>query len=69
MYRPEGYQIDLHVHNPLPRSVELTQEVLFIKSGKVRVDFYEQERVYLESQILNTGDVILLAHCGRIYGA
>ena len=65
MNRPKSYQIDPHVHNPVPRNVELTQEVLFIKSGKVRVDFYDQTRVYLESRILNAGDVILLAHGGH----
>lgn len=65
MKRPKGYGIDPHVHNPVLRHVELTQEVLFIKSGKVRVDFYDQARVYLESRILNAGDVILLAHGGH----
>jgi hypothetical protein len=65
MNRPKDYAIDPHVHNVVPRNVELTQEVLFIKSGKVRVDFYNQERVYLESRILYAGDVILLAHGGH----
>jgi mannose-6-phosphate isomerase-like protein (cupin superfamily) len=65
MNRPKGYEIDPHVHNAIPRNIEWTQEVLFIKSGRVRVDFYDQERVYLESRILNAGDVILLAHGGH----
>ena len=65
MNRPEGYRIPPHVHNPVPRSVELTQEVLFIKSGKVRVDFYDQDRTYFESRVLNAGDMILLAHGGH----
>jgi len=65
MQRPEGYRIDPHVHNAVTRHVELTQEVLFIKSGKVRVDFYDQDRVYLESRVLNAGDVVLLAHGGH----
>jgi len=39
MNRPEGYVIEPHVHNLVERKVDLTQEVLFIKSGKVRVDF------------------------------
>ena len=43
----------------------MTQEVLFIKSGKVRVDFYSNEQEYLESRILNAGDVILLADGGH----
>ncbi len=65
MKRAEGYRIDPHVHNAVLRHVELTQEVLFIKSGKVRVDFYDQDRVYLKSRVLNAGDVILLAHGGH----
>ncbi len=65
MNRPKGYVIDPHVHNPVQRSVSLTQEVLFIKNGKIRVDFYDQEKIYLESTILLTGDVILLASGGH----
>ena len=44
MNRPEGYVIEPHVHNLVERKVDLTQEVLFIKSGKVRVDFYNSTR-------------------------
>src|SRR5690554_5999552 len=36
MNRPAGYKIDPHVHNPVEREVLWTQEVLLIKSGKVR---------------------------------
>lgn len=65
MNRPKGYIIPPHVHNPVPRQVQFTKEVLFIKSGKVRVDFYDDERNYFESRILNQGDVILLAFGGH----
>jgi len=65
MKRPKNYVIPPHVHNPITREVEFTQEVLFIKSGRVRVDFYDDDRNYLESRILNQGDVILLAHGGH----
>jgi hypothetical protein len=65
MSRPEGYVIDPHVHNFVERKVSLTQEVLYIKSGKVRVDFFDDDKEYLESTILNTGDVILLAAGGH----
>ena len=40
MNRQEGYVIPPHVHNIVQRKVRVTQEVLYIKSGKVRVDFY-----------------------------
>lgn len=65
MNRPKGYVIPPHVHNVVPREVTLTQEVLFIKSGKVRVDFYDDSKVYLESRVLFDGDVILLASGGH----
>ncbi|SDG41933.1 hypothetical protein SAMN05421827_106153 [Pedobacter terrae] len=65
MNRAKGYIIEPHVHNLVERKVTLTQEVLYIKSGKVRVDFYSDERTYLESRIVETGDVILLAAGGH----
>lgn len=65
MNRPAGYIIDPHVHNPVSRAVDYTNEVLFIKSGRVRVDFYTEQQEYLESKELVTGDVILLSRGGH----
>jgi hypothetical protein len=38
---------------------------LFIKKGKLRVDFYNDEQKYLESRVLEEGDVILLVTGGH----
>ena len=65
MKRPEKYIIKPHLHKRIQREVHLTNEVLFIKSGKVRVDFYDLNKDYFESQILHKGDVILLALGGH----
>ena len=65
MNRPMGYVIPPHVHNSVARQVHFTKEVLFIKSGKVRVDFYDDDQAYLESRILETGDFVLLAYGGH----
>ena len=65
MQRPAGYVIAPHVHNPVKREVHYTKEVLFIKSGKVRVDFYNDQQEYLRSTVLHQGDVILLAYGGH----
>lgn len=65
MNRPAGYIIPPHVHNPVVREVEYTKEVLVIKSGQLRVDFYSEDQGYLESTILEKGDVILLAYGGH----
>lgn len=65
MNRPDGYIIPPHRHNIVPRAVHLTQEVLFIKSGKVRVDFYDNDQNYIQSSVLEKGDVILLSDGGN----
>jgi mannose-6-phosphate isomerase-like protein (cupin superfamily) len=65
MNRPAGYVIAPHVHNPVAREVQFTKEVLLIRSGRLRVDFYSDQQEYLESTILEAGDVILLAYGGH----
>ncbi len=65
MHHPKGKMIDAHIHNMIHRNVVLTQEVLFIKKGKLRVDFYDDYKDYLESRILEEGDTILLTSGGH----
>jgi hypothetical protein len=65
MRHPVGKIIEPHVHNPVPREVQYTQETLFIKRGKLRVDFYDDQHTYVESRILEAGDVILLIQGGH----
>lgn len=65
MNRPAGHVIAPHVHNPVERSVMWTQEVLFIRSGKVRVDLFTEGRHYMQSKILTDGDVIMLVAGGH----
>lgn len=65
MKRPVNYVIPPHTHNSVKRDVHFTQEVLLIKSGRIRVDYYDDHQVYLESRILFSGDVVLLAYGGH----
>jgi hypothetical protein len=65
MHHPAGKIIKAHVHNPVPRDVQYTLEVLVLKRGKLRVDFFDNQQKYLESHILEAGDVILLAKGGH----
>lgn len=65
MHHPSGKVIDAHVHNLVHRNVVLTQEVLFIKKGILRVDFYDEYEDYLESTDLHAGDIILLISGGH----
>ncbi|MEX2016819.1 MAG: hypothetical protein WD873_09245 [Candidatus Hydrogenedentales bacterium] len=65
MHHPAGKVIEAHIHNPVARSVAYTQETLFIKRGRLRVDFFSGRQEYLESRELTAGDVILLVGGGH----
>jgi hypothetical protein len=65
MSHPAGHHIPAHIHNPHPRHTTGTQEVIYIKSGKVRVDFYTQEQRYLESHEAGAGDWLILLAGGH----
>ena len=65
MHHPKGKTIQPHKHNIIQREVYYTQEVLFIRKGKLRVDFFDEESCYIKSHILGAGDVILLASGGH----
>jgi hypothetical protein len=47
MHHPRGHTILPHTHNHMPREVNYTNEVLFVKSGEIRVDFYDDNQKYL----------------------
>lgn len=65
MKHPQGKIIEPHIHNPVKREVFFTKEVLFIKKGKLRVDFYDDNKDYFDSRTLSAGDTILLASGGH----
>ena len=57
------------MHNPVLREIQHTMEVLIVKRGKLRVDFYSCQQAYLESRTLEAGDFILLASGGHGFTA
>ena len=65
MNHPSGKEIQPHIHKKVHREVHYTQETLFIRKGKLQVDFYSDDQKYLDSRILKSGDVILLIKGGH----
>jgi len=65
MKRPKGYIIKPHIHYQIPRTVSTLQEVLFIKKGRVRFDFYDDKKKYIVSEVLLKGDFIILISWGH----
>ena len=52
MNRPKDYEIIPHIHNLVKREVLYTNEVLFVKKGLIQVDFFDDNKVFLESRII-----------------
>ena len=65
MRHPAGLVIEPHIHNHVERSIQLTQEVLVLRSGRLRADIYNQAQRFVTSVELGPGDVILLAAGGH----
>ncbi len=62
---PKGTVCQAHIHNKIKREIYYTSETLIIKEGKVRADIYDNEKNYLESKILEKGDIILFTDGGH----
>jgi len=65
MSRPQGHVIQPHFHRVVERQIYLTQEVLLVKRGRLRVDFYNNNKKKVGFSVLESGDVILLSGGGH----
>ena len=62
---PKDHRFQPHIHNEIKREIFFTYETLVIRKGKLRVDFYDTEKNYLFSDIVSSGDILLLAEGGH----
>jgi hypothetical protein len=62
---PAGRRIPPHIHRATPPAGQVTQEVLFMRTGRLRVDFHRADGGLLGSRTLEAGDVILLVNGGH----
>mgnify|MGYP001186537872 CR=1 FL=1 len=60
MRHPTGHKIQPHRHLPYKRNTEGTQEVLFLRSGVLKVSFFCEKFKEVGNILLNTGDTIIL---------
>lgn len=65
VYKKNGI-IKAHCHKKVKKKITLTQEVLFIKKGKLAVNFYTPAKKYMSSRTLKKGDIIFL--CSGSHG-
>ena len=61
----KGKEIQAHVHKPFRRETYGTQEVIFVKKGKVQVDFFSADLKPVTSRILEENDWLVLLSGGH----
>lgn len=66
MQHPKNHQILPHYHLKQKRIVHNTNEILFIKSGKVRIDFFLKKKKFTY-RTLEKGDFIAIVSGGHSF--
>jgi hypothetical protein len=62
-----GKQLKAHIHNEVKREVRWTQEVLFVRTGKLRANIFDTTEKKVAELEVNGGDVIILLRGGHGY--
>lgn len=60
MNHAKNHFIKPHTHRNFIRKINKTAEVLFVKNGILRIDFYASKTKYLYSKILKKNDIAIL---------
>lgn len=63
----KGKVLARHVHKDFERTAIRTQEAVYIKTGSMRVDLYNDMLEPLESFVMNEGDLAVFAYGGHGY--
>ena len=61
----KGKMLQAHIHKTKPRRVLRTQEVVFVKKGRVKADIYTEKRTLLRSLELENNDALVLLGGGH----
>lgn len=62
-----GKELKAHIHNEVRREVLWTQEVLFVRSGKIRANIFDTSETKVSELEVKAGDVIILLRGGHGY--
>lgn len=60
-----GHRIPAHSHREIPREIDRTSEVLFIRKGKVKMSLFTDEGDLLTNSTLSAGDIVTLFEGGH----
>jgi len=57
--------IDRHYHYQNTREVKFTSEAIIVYEGKIKLDVYDLDKEFIQSEILVSGDVAILSSGGH----
>ncbi|MBA7491959.1 hypothetical protein ES702_02507 [subsurface metagenome] len=63
----KGKQLQHHIHNEVRREASRTQEVIFVRIGKVAASIFDEEGNFMEKLVLSSGDTLILLKGGHGY--
>ena len=63
----KGKELLKHIHNQVERSVDRTQEVLYIRRGSIKAKIYTLDEVFVEELTVKQGDTLILLNSGHGY--
>jgi hypothetical protein len=62
-----GKELKAHIHNEVRREVLWTQEVLFVRKGRLRANIFDTKQNKVAELSVEAGDVIILLRGGHGY--
>jgi len=62
-----GTRLGPHAHNEVKREAARTQEVVFVRAGRIRAHVFDRDDSHVESIEMTAGDVLVLLGGGHGY--
>ncbi len=63
----EGKKLAKHKHNIVPRESDITQEMVYVKSGSMKAIIFDDHLNHIEDLVLNTGDLAIMTNGAHGY--
>jgi hypothetical protein len=63
--RPTGYQVKAHTHPRSSKVIDSVGEFLYLESGTIRVEVFDEEWMQLADEVLEAGDFVVLFRGGH----
>ena len=63
----KGTVLAAHIHNDMERTIPRTCEVLYVISGSLKADIYDETAVKVTETVVHTGDILILLAGGHGY--